>query len=450
MLRLRKEQQASDAQQDPQRKREPSQPGVPPIAPHSNGAQRVAPRKGDVPGSRSGGSQISEVVILDRRVDVLSVLCSQFTYQSLIDVVFGMNNHTVDISSAKVVKDKDRIRLGPEDPNFREIRDLHIDKLGPLLRQRAEEIQKIYAEKDSATKTPAEMQEYIKKFKTAQQAHPFVETHINLASHLKTIINDDYYRAQLRIEDDVTAQSSQNSLETIEDFLDDQKPFDEVMRLLCLYSIVNGGIKQKQLDSLKRYIIQSYGYEHMLTLCNLEKCGLLRYQSQQKSLWPGIKRHFNLFVEEPGAEKDISYAYSGYAPLSVRLVQMTANRPNGWRSCQEALSLLWGPAQDLRQAVDAGSSHGEDARLPGTPSVVLVVFLGGVTYGEIAALRRLSELEEGRRKFLILTTEFLNTKRFFESLRCEQVFKQPPVEERKAKAPETKRSGLSSFLPMGR
>merc|ERR1712232_1520464 len=100
-------------------------------------------------------------------------------------------------------------------------------------------------------------------------AHPFVELHINLASHLKNIIQDDF-----------SAQSSQNSLETIEDFLDDQKPFHEVLRLLSLYSIVNGGIKQKQLDQLKRYIMQSYGYEHMLTLCNLEKCGLLRYQSQ--------------------------------------------------------------------------------------------------------------------------------------------------------------------------
>merc|ERR1712060_338644 len=122
--------------------------------------------------------------------------------------------------------------------------------------------------------------------------------------------------------------------------MDDQRPFHEVMRLLCLFSLAN--------NRIKRYILQSYGYEHLITLNNLDKVGLLRYQGN-KSVWPNIKRYFNLFVEDNAAEKDICYAYSGYAPLSVRLVQMTKSRPGGWRACKDALSLLWGPAQDLRQ-----------------------------------------------------------------------------------------------------
>jgi len=192
--------------------------------------------------------------------------------------------------------------------------------------------------------------------------------------------------------------------------------------------------------------VQAYGYEHLLTLCNLEKVGLLRYQ-QGKSSWHAIKRHFNLLVEDGAAEQDISYAYSGYAPLSVRLVQMTKSKPNGWRSCSDALSLLWGPAQDMKQVADPGVM--EDCLDPSQPTVVLVVFLGGVTYGEIAALRRLSELEGGKRKFLIATTEFLSTKKLFESMKNEQVFNQPPMEARKPK-PETKRSGGGFGFGFGR
>mmetsp|Transcript_58470 Transcript_58470/g.163033 ORF Transcript_58470/g.163033 Transcript_58470/m.163033 type:complete len:644 (-) Transcript_58470:14-1945(-) len=442
MLRLRKEQTASEALKEPQTLRESTQPGVPPIAPHSQ--QRTQGTTGSVQAQK-----ISEVVLIDRRVDVFSVLCSQFTYQALIDMVFGVHNNSADISSVNFAKDQksSTIRLAPDDPFYQEIRDLHIDKLGPLLQQRAMSIQKTYAEKDNV-KNPSEMQEYIKKFKTAQSTHSQIETHINLAHHLKNIIQDDEYRNQLRIEDDITAQSSQNSLDLIEDYLDDQKPFHEVLRLLCLYSLVNNGIKQKQLDQIKRSIIQSYGYEHLLTLCNLERVGLLRYH-QGKSLWGGIKRHFNLFVEDSAAEKDICYAYSGYAPLSVRLVQMTKSRPGGWRSCQDALSLLWGPSQDLKQSTDLAVS--EDAREANRPSVVLVVFLGGVTYGEIAALRRLSELEEGRRRFLVVTTEFTNAKKLFESMKCEQVFKQPPVEPRRPKPQEPKRTGGGfGMLGLGR
>jgi len=161
--------------------------------------------------------------------------------------------------------------------------------------------------------------------------------------------------------------------------------------------------------------------------------------AQGKANWSSIKRSFNLFVEDPNADKDISYAYSGYAPLSVRLVQMARSQQrgsaSGWRSCQNELSLLYGPAQELAQPLDNQSESGGTSE----PSVVLVCFLGGVTYGEIAALRRLSEMEDHRRQFLIVTTEFINAKKLFDSLRCEQVFNQPPILARKVKAPEPKR-----------
>lgn len=139
-------------------------------------------------------------------------------------------------------------------------------------------------------------------------------------------------------------------------------------------------------------------------------------------------------MDEGASETDISYAYCGYAPLSVRLVQMTKSLPRGWRSCTDALNLLYGPAE-LRQVV---GEQGVDTRDPDQPSVVLVCFVGGVTYGEIAALRKLSELEDRRRQFLILTTEFINTKKMFTSLYCEHVFNQP-IESTRSKPPEQRR-----------
>jgi len=263
-------------------------------------------------------------------------------------------------------------------------------------------------------KNPSEMGEYIKKFKVAQSAHPLLEIHINMAHEVRNAIQRDAYLADLRLEDEITAQSSSSCLEALENAIDDQKPFHEVLRLLCLYSVVNNGVRAKQLDDLKRGIVRSYGYGHVLTLCNMEKVGMLNYH-QGKSVWSGIKSKFNLLVEDTQAEADISYAYSGYAPLSVRLVQMTRSLPKGWRSCQDALSLLYGPAQELQQLPGGGAAVAE-TRDQSQPSTVLVVFLGGVTHAEVAALRRLSQLEDGRRTFLVLTTEFLNAKRLFDSI----------------------------------
>jgi len=439
MLRLRREEAVGDAQREPRASRKLSQQGVPPVAPRR-------PQEG---AEASQVPRISEVVLIDRRVDLFSLLCSQFTYQALIDMLYGVEKNQTNIGSAEWAKERSPIvRLSPEDPFYQEIRDLHIDKLGPLLQEKARAIQKTYSEKD-IVRNPSEMAEYIKKFKTAHSAHPLLEIHINLAHDLRDAIQSEDYRADLRLEDEITAQSSQSSLETIENFIDDQKPLHEVLRLLCLYSLVNNGVKPKQLDQLKRGIVQSYGYKHLLTLCNLEKVGMLRYH-QGKSGWSEIKRKFNLLVEDSLAEGDISYAYSGYAPLSVRLVQLTRSLPKGWRSCQDALSLLYGPAQELQQPLEGGNGNtAETPQETGQSSVVLVVFLGGVTHGEVAALRRLAELEEGRRQFLVMTTEFMGVRRLFDSMRCAQVFDQPPPEPWKAQPQEQQRRGFG-FWPGAR
>ena len=56
-----------------------------------------------------------------------------------------------------------------------------------------------------------------------------------------------------------------------------------------------------------------------------------------------------LFPQNPN---DISYVYSGYAPLSIRLTQVLA-RP-GWRSIEEVLKMLPGPHFEERQQLPAG------------------------------------------------------------------------------------------------
>lgn len=58
------------------------------------------------------------------------------------------------------------------------------------------------------------------------------------------------------------------------------------------------------------------------------------------------------FLISPQNPNDISYVYSGYAPLSIRLTQVLA-RP-GWRSIEEVLKMLPGPHFEERQQLPAG------------------------------------------------------------------------------------------------
>lgn len=48
--------------------------------------------------------------------------------------------------------------------------------------------------------------------------------------------------------------------------------------MICLQSAVAGGLKGKVLEFYKREVLQTYGYEHALTLENLDRVGLLKLQ----------------------------------------------------------------------------------------------------------------------------------------------------------------------------
>lgn len=53
---------------------------------------------------------------------------------------------------------------------------------------------------------------------------------------------------------------------------------------------------------------------------------------------------------------------------------------------------------------------------PGENRVTLIFFLGGVTFAEIAALRFLSQLEDGGTEYVIATTKLMNGSSWIEAL----------------------------------
>ncbi|XP_062360025.1 vacuolar protein sorting-associated protein 33A isoform X3 [Cinclus cinclus] len=199
----------------------------------------------------------------------------------------------------------------------------------------------------------------------------------------------------------------------IEDCIAQKHPLIKILRLVCLQSVCNSGLKQKVLDHYKREILQTYGYEHILTLNNLEKAGLLKPQTGGRNNYPTIRKTLRLWMDDVNEQSpnDISYVYSGYAPLSVRLAQLLA-RP-GWRSIEEVLKMLPGPHFEERQQLPTGL---QKKRQQGENRVTLVFFLGGVTYAEIAALRFLSQMEDGGTEYIIATTKLINGTTWIKSL----------------------------------
>ncbi|KAL7214910.1 hypothetical protein ACSBR1_027153 [Camellia fascicularis] len=379
--------------------------------------------------SDMGVPEINTLILLDREVDMVTPMCSQLTYEGLLDEFLRVNNGAVELDSsimgAQQEGKKIKVPLNSSDKLFKEIRDLNFEVVVQVLRQKATSMKQDYTEMTTTSQTVSELKDFVKKLNSL----PEMTRHINLAQHLSTFTSKPSFLGRLDMEHTmVEAQSYDICFEYIEEMIHKQEPLVNVLRLLILFSVTNAGLPKKNFDYLRRELLHSYGFEHMATLNNLEKAGLFRKQ-ESKSNWLTIKRALQLVVEDTDTANpnDISYVFSGYAPLSIRLVQHAVR--SGWRPVEEILKLLPGPHSESKRSGFASSSSlnhlpgavpNMDKVGDGRRSLVLVVFIGGVTCAEISALRFLSAQEGMAYDLIVGTTKIVTghtlTETFIESL----------------------------------
>ncbi|PIA46130.1 hypothetical protein AQUCO_01600416v1 [Aquilegia coerulea] len=380
-----------------------------------------------------GPPEINTLILLDREVDMVTPMCSQLTYEGLLDEFLRVRNGSVEIDSsimgAQQEGKKTKVPLNSSDKLFKEIRDLNFEVVGQVLRQKATSMKQDYAEMSTTNQTVSELKDFVRKLNSL----PEITRHINLAQHLSTFTSKPSFLGRLEIEQTIVEGLSYDiCFEYIEEMIHKQDPIINVLRLLVLFSITNSGLPKKHFDYLRRELLHSYGFEHMATLNNLEKAALFKKQDS-KSNWQTIKRTLQLVLEDIDADNpndsptDISYVFSGYAPLSIRLVQHAVR--SGWRPIEDILKLLPGPHMESKRSgyssspstdALAGTTTSLDKAADGRRSLVLVVFIGGVTFAEISALRFLSAQEGMPCDIIVGTTKMLNghtlIQSFFEDL----------------------------------
>lgn len=410
-------------------------------------------------GNRLGlnpSATIESVIIIDREVDYATPLLTQLTYEGLIDEVVGIQNSQADVDSSvvgaapqpapgasKVVdavpaqSKKRKIVLDSSDKLYDQLRDANFAIVGSLLNKVARRLQTDYDSRHG-TKTTAELRDFVNKLPGYQSEQQSLKIHTGLAEEIMKHTRSEQFAQLLEVQQNLAAgaePSSQN--DTIEELISKDAPLSEVLRLMCLESCLGGGIKARDLDIFKKMILQAYGYQHILTLDALEKLQLLLSKNSPMAtmiplaggaVTPGSKTNYTylrkalrLIVDEVNEHdpNDIAYVYSGYAPLSVRLVQCilqkqymtsiirggnssngasaTGGSSQGWRGFDDVVKHVRGQTFD---EVQKGEDKAVKARalLSGSSEkkTVFVVFLGGITFTEIAALRFIAKQEEGK------------------------------------------------------
>lgn len=434
-------------------------------------------------GNKLPSSSIEQLIIIDREVDFGTPLLTQLTYEGLIDEFVGIQNNQADVDTsivgpatqppqrsstpAPAAKQglKRKIQLDSSDQLFGQLRDTNFAIVGDLLNKVARRLESDYETRHSA-QTTAELREFVNRLPAYQQEHQSLKIHTNLAEDIMRQTRSDIFRKVLEVQQSNAAgtdPSYQHS--NISELIARDVPLKTILRLLCLESCMSGGLRAKDLDFFKREILQAYGYQHLLTFRALEKMELLQPRgSATAMLLPGavggavagtktnynyLRKNLRLVVEEVSEKdpNDISYVYSGFAPLSVRLVQCILQKshmmslirgglalsaaPNaqintsstsspGWIGFEDIVKSARGSTFSIVQkgdekAVRARQSLTSSGGGPGHQKTVYIMFLGGITFTEIAALRYVAAQEAATRKIVICTTSILSGDRMMDA-----------------------------------
>jgi hypothetical protein len=410
---------------------------------------------------------IESLIIIDREVDFPTALLTQLTYEGLIDEFFTISSNQTEVDSATVGAAptpagsssaaasqslKRKIPLDSSDVLYGTLRDSNCAVVGPILNGVARRLQSTYDSRNTAAKTTSELREFVAKLPGYQAEQASLKLHTNLAEEVIKRTRSEIFSRVLEVQQNVAAGADPTTQhESIEELIARDVPLPTILRLLCIESTVSNGVRPRDLENFKRSIIQGYGYQHLLTLSALEKMGLLIPRVGgglvgatagplgKTTNYNAVRKNLHMIFDEVNESEpdDIAYVFSGYAPLSVRLVQCivqkqyisslatAAKGPNapitaassaahGWRPFEETVKQVRGATFDETQsgeekAVRArqmlnGSGHGDSGK------TVIVFFLGGICRAEIAALRFVAQQlrEEGKgRKLLICTTGVL-------------------------------------------
>eukprot|EP00947_MAST-08B_sp_MAST-8B-sp1_P000483 g483.t1 len=364
--------------------------------------------------------------------------------------------------------------LNSNDKLYAEIRDFHITAVLPRLLSTARSLQDQENERLQADSLEA-IHDFVKNIPELQQEKLSLSHQINITELLNKTTNDHAFRRRWEVEQAILQNDRASAnIDYIEERVARQDPLLQVLRLLCLQSLTGGGLKAKQFDQLRREVLQTYGCELIFTLDHLEKLGLFKpaLRSGADSIfgamgggvtggftgsgggggsggsggsgggasWSSLRKQFQLLEEDVTVDDPTSIAYvtSGYAPLICRLVEVFMQR--GWKPCSDLMRSLPGPHGVITQGAHGvgsssssggggggGGSSGDGGAGAGTGAaggemrsgkrkVLLVYFIGGVTFMEISALRLLSLRDDCNYEIIVATTKLVNGNTLMQTL----------------------------------
>jgi hypothetical protein len=247
---------------------------------------------------------------------------------------------------------------------------------------------------------------------------PQLFMHINLTNYLLGLSSAPKAKRRLQLEQTLLS-GDKDCIELLHDYYDMEMtrkgdPY-ELMKLFCLENLVLGGVKGKYYDSFKNDFLLTYGQKLFFLFKNLEELKILNKDGKSKSYQILLEKlnliNFNVDINNP---TDTSFVFGGFSPISIRLIENALKK--GFAPIQKDI------LKNISNDFSFPSDETQVINPVGDNNFILLVFIGGITYSEIEAIRFLNKSAEfSKYKFLIITTNVINAKSFFDEIKNDKI-----------------------------
>ena len=391
----------------------------------------------EIENSLKMNEEILGMIVLDRSVDFITLMTTNYTCEGLLDDSFGINLGRIKIKESilKENLNKNSIesnRLIPyglttkNNPLYCSFRSMHyIDALKYINKIR-DYYQKLAVSSKESNKISIEkLKEITEEFNYyMNKVKDDLIMNENIINYIVQPIKDPNYLKYIEKEQLMLAGDLPSNLYAYYDeHLCEQRDLTSLIKLMILESLTQNGVKDYQ--KLKREILNIYGYQNIFLFRDLESLGWLKEKAILKNIRKIIDISYSQINEklelvklsnDPNKVDDCSSVLGGYCPLALRIIET-------------AIEGKWNKILDTLKKMPGALSFPPDESVISNPTndknIIFIVFVGGVTYTEIEGIRFLNrkyneEYKNKKRKkrtqFIILTTGILNSKKIFGNL----------------------------------
>lgn len=220
----------------------------------------------------------TDIVVLERNLDYFPLILTQMNYLGLLDDLFGVSD---EFNSILERNDK----LGDE--LYQNLKHLNFGSIGAKLNKLAKYLQMEYSNSDKLSDL-REIKQLVQNLGNLTSKHDLVRKHTILSEDVLAKIKSDmdseftynFREKLLELQNEIFDLDYRQQIQKVLGFFNLSVPEKAMLCLIVLVSILNDGIRKRDMDSLEKELGLNYGSSALLTLRGLMEKKLVKINTK--------------------------------------------------------------------------------------------------------------------------------------------------------------------------